>query len=201
MTTGEFIQSGILEQYVLGLTSAEESAEVERLAAADPVIKNEIESAGISFEKFIMENAVLPDPLVKPFLMATIDYSERIKNGEPPVEPPVLHPQSRIEDYSEWLNRKDLIQANTDDIFAKIIGYTPEVITAIVWIKNYAPQEVHDKEYERFLIVEGSCDIIVGDEINHLMPGGFFAIPLHKKHMVKVTSSTPCKVILQRVAA
>ncbi|MEO8712424.1 MAG: hypothetical protein ABI405_09895, partial [Parafilimonas sp.] len=173
MTTREFIQSGILEQYVLGITNAEESAEVEQLAAADPVIKQEIESASIAFEKFIMQNAIQPDPLTKPFLMATIDYSERIQNGEPVVEPPLLHPQSTIEDFADWLNRSDLISPNADDIFVRIIGSTPDVVTAIVCIKNYAPQEVHDKEYERFLIVDGSCDIIVGTEIHHLVPGDY----------------------------
>jgi quercetin dioxygenase-like cupin family protein len=41
----------------------------------------------------------------------------------------------------------------------------------------------------------------VEDEVNQLVPGDYFAIPLHKKHLVKVTSSITCKVILQRVAA
>ena len=94
-----------------------------------------------------------------------------------------------------------MVSTDQEEVFAKIIGYTPEAITAIVWLKDYAPHEVHDNEYERFLIVEGTCDIIVEDEVNQLVPGDYFAIPLHKKHLVKVTSSIPCKVILQRVAA
>ena len=69
------------------------------------------------------------------------------------------------------------------------------------WLKDYAPQEVHDDEHEKFLIIEGTCDIIVGNEINQLVAGDYFAIPLHKNHIIKVTSSQPCKVILQRVAA
>ena len=73
--------------------------------------------------------------------------------------------------------------------------------TAIVWIKEYAPQEVHDHEFEKFLVVEGSCNIIVEDKIHTLIPGDYFAIPLHKKHLVEVTSIIPCKVILQRIAA
>lgn len=94
-----------------------------------------------------------------------------------------------------------MVSSDTDNIYAKIIGYTPEATTAIVWLKDYAPHEVHDNEYERFLIVEGTCDIIVEDQVNQLVPGDYFAIPLHKNHLVKVTSSIPCKVILQRVAA
>ncbi|MBC7688849.1 MAG: cupin domain-containing protein, partial [Aquabacterium sp.] len=89
----------------------------------------------------------------------------------------------------------------TENIEAKIIGYTPQAITAIVWIKDFAPQEVHDDEFEKFLIVEGSCTITVGQEVTELFPGDFFAIPLYKKHVVKVTSAVACKIILQRIAA
>ncbi|MEO5942329.1 MAG: cupin domain-containing protein, partial [Ferruginibacter sp.] len=106
-----------------------------------------------------------------------------------------------IETYAPWLNRSDMTAPDNEAIFAKIIGYTPEATTAIVWIKEYAPHEVHDHEYEKFLVVEGTCDIIVEGKVHSLIPGDYFAIPLHKKHVVKVTSIIPCKVILQRIAA
>ncbi len=201
MTSKEYIDSGILEQYVLGTASHSEREEVEKMAAADPVMRQEIDAICKNLENYAMSHYIEPNPLIKPLLMASIDYSERIKNGEPVSTPPLLHEYSTTEDYASWLNRIDMISPAMDDIFAKIIGYTPKVTTAIVWIKNYAPQEVHDKEYERFLIVEGNCDIIVGDKTNHLVPGDYFAIPLYEYHMVKVTSSIACKVILQRVAS
>ncbi len=197
----EYIESGILEQYVLGSTSQAESTEVELMAATDPAIRLEIEAIEEALEAYAMENAVAPNPVIKPFLLATIDYTERLKGGEPVTMPPVLNKNSVIEDYVPWLNRSDLLLPDNDDIFAKIIGYTPEAVTAIVWIKEYAPQEVHDHEFEKFLIVEGTCDIVVGDEVHALVPGDYFAIPLHKNHLVKVTSTIPCKVILQRIAA
>ncbi|MES2430964.1 MAG: cupin domain-containing protein [Bacteroidota bacterium] len=201
LTSKEYIESGILELYVLGMTNADESKEVEIRVAADTVIKEELNAICNSLETYAMLNAVEPGLLMKPFLLATIDYTERLKSGEPAAAPPMLNKNSAIEDYSTWLNRNDMKNTGTDDFFAKIIGYTPEAITAIVWLKDYAPHEVHDDEYEKFLIVEGTCNIIVEDEVNQLSPGDYFAIPLHKKHMVKVTSSFPCKVILQRVAA
>ena len=197
----EYIRSGILEQYVLGYTSQAESKEVELLAATDPAIRLEIEAIEEALEAYAMEHAVAPNPVIKPFILASIDYSERIKGGEPVTMPPVLNKNSVIEDYAPWLNRSDLLVPDDSDIFAKIIGYTPEAVTAIVWIKEYAPHEVHDDEFEKFLIVEGTCDIVVGDEVNALVPGDYFAIPLHKNHLVKVTSTIPCKVILQRIAA
>ncbi len=197
----EYIGTGILELYVMGIASAEERVEVEKLAVEHFEIQAEIEIIQQSTEAYADAYKLQPNAVIKPFLMATIDYTERMKNGEPPAAPPMLSETASITDYNQWLNRPDMVSTDEEDVFAKIIGYTPEAITAIVWLKDYAPHEVHDNEYERFLIVEGTCDIIVEDEINQLVAGDYFAIPLHKKHMVKVTSSITCKVILQRVAA
>ena len=201
MTSRVYIESGILEQYVLGNASIAEMETVETMAATDPAIRLELNAISDSLEQLAIENAIQPNALIKPFLMATIDYTERLKSGEQAIDIPLLNERSTIADYSNYLNREDMVSTGHEDLFAKIIGYNPETTTAIVWIKDYAPHEVHDNEFERFLIVEGTCDIIVEDEVTHLVPGDFFAIPLHKKHMVKVTSSIPCKVILQRIAA
>lgn len=197
----EYINTGILELYVLGIASTEECNEVESIAVKHQEIQIEIEKIKASVDAYLSLCEFEPNPVIKPFLMATIDYTERLKNGEPALIPPMLSENSAISDYDQWLKRADMVSTDQENVFAKIIGYTPEAVTAIVWLKDYAPHEVHDDEHERFLIVEGTCDIIVEDKINQLIPGDYFAIPLHKKHLVKVTSSITCKVILQRVAA
>lgn len=201
MTSKKFIDSGIIEQYVLGIASPAECEEVEKMAAVDPAVRREISKVSQTLEEYATIHAIEPNPIIKPFLMAIVDYSERIENGEALSVPPLLHLHSTPEDYATWLNRQDMSTSGADDVSAKIISFTTEVVTAIVWIKKYAPQEVHANEYERFLIIEGTCDIIVEDEVNHLVAGDYFEIPLHKNHEIKVTSFTPCKVILQRVAA
>lgn len=201
MASKEFIDSGIIEQYVLGIASPAECEEVEKMAAADPDVRREMGKISQSLEQYAILNAIEPNPIIKPFLMAIVDYSERMANGEALSFPPLLHLHSTSEDYATWLNRQDMGPSGADDVSAKIISFTPEVTTAIVWLKKYAPQEIHDKEFERFLIIEGTCDIIVEEEVNHLVAGDYFEIPLHKKHVVHVTSFTPCKIILQRVAA
>lgn len=203
MTSREFIDSGILEQYVMGLASIQEREEVEMMAEAHQDIRMEIDEISDGLESYAMSNAIKPSALVKPMLMATIDYSERIKSGEAVTFPPLLHKNSKAEDYSSWLNRPDLVfpGSEKENIFAKIIGHTPKMTTAIVWIKQEAPREIHDEQHESFLIIEGTCNIVVGNKINHLVPGDYFSIPLHEYHQVKVTSSITCKAILQRVAA
>jgi mannose-6-phosphate isomerase-like protein (cupin superfamily) len=197
-----FIASGILEMYVLGNLSADELQQVEQMALLHPQVAAEIEIIATSLQIYARLNAVEPASTVKPFLLATIDYSERMRNGEAISFPPLLTENSVIEDYAPWLNRKDIqVPENLDDVYAKIIGYTPQMTTAIVWIKEMAPQEMHDNEIEKFLVIEGTCNIIIEDAVHQLKAGDMLSIPLYKNHLVKVTSSIPCKVILQRVAA
>ncbi len=197
-----FIESGILESYVLGTATDAEIAAVEAMSVSHYEVRKEIEEISNALEQYAFANAVEPNPTIKTFLMATLDYTARMESGEQPAFPAELQTGSSIQDYAEWLNRPDMVlPEGFTDAYAKIIGYTPTAVTAIVWIKDMAPQEVHHDEFEKFLIVEGSCDITIGDEVHHLVAGNYMAIPLHANHSLKITSSIPCKVILQRIAA
>lgn len=199
----EFIASGILELYVWGETTAKEDAEVKKMLALYPeVIYREISEIGAVYEKLAMDNQIEPDPIIKPFLLAKIDLGERMLSGEQLFSPPELSENSKISDYDQWVFRPDMVlPEGADDVYAKIIGYTAQMITAIIWIREMAPQEVHNDQYERFLILEGTCDIFVGENIYSLKRGDYFQIPLHHNHVVNVTSTIRCKAILQRVAA
>ena len=198
----DYIDSGLLELYVLGETTLEESNQIAQLAAIDPLLQKEITEIELALERYATIHSVEPDPLIRPLLLATIDFIERMRDGEQLSVTPILDKNSKITDYSEWLNRKDMVLPEEfDDIYAKILTHTETLTCAIVWIKEMAPQEVHDTEFEKFLIIEGTCTITIEEQVHHLLPGDFLTIPLHKKHHVTVTSAVPCKVILQRVAA
>ncbi len=196
----EYIHSGILELYVLGLTSAEETLQVNELLLLHPEIQKEVSDICLTLNK--MNAPVEPNESIKPLIFAIIDYTERLQAGEEPEFPPVLNPNSKVSDYEKWLSRKDMVSTTTtENAFAKIIGYTPTGTTAIVWLLNYMPSEIHTNESERFLIVEGSCDINFNDTTYSLNPGDYLEIPLHVYHTIKVTSEIPCKLIQQRIAA
>ncbi|MGC4103854.1 cupin domain-containing protein [Ferruginibacter sp.] len=198
----EFIASGILELYAAGLTSPEENAAVQQMVSLHPAVADEINSITAALQHYADSMAIAPNPAVKAFLLATIDYTERISNGEEVSFPPEIHNNSTIADYSKWLDLADMqAPAAMPLLYARIIGYTETMTTAIAWIKEMAPQEVHDNEIEKFLIVEGSCDITIGSTVHHLVAGDVLSIPLHEHHFVQVTSPVPCKVILQRIAA
>jgi len=198
----EFIDSGILESYVMGIATQEEVQEVEAMQLVSEEIKTELNGIAAALEGYAVAHALAPNPTTRPFVMATIDFTERMQAGEAPSFPRVLDETSKVSDYAEWLDRPDMqLPADFKDYHAKIISFSPELLAAIVWINDMAPVEVHDDQYEKFLVVEGTCDIVVEDNVHRLVPGDVLSIPLHKDHYVKVTSEIPCKVILQRVAA
>ena len=197
-----FIESGILELYILGKTSEQESAMVEDMASKHSVIRDELDLISEELLVYAQSQTITPNPTIKPFLLATIDFSERMQAGEVASLPPILTQTSRIQDYELYTNRLDMaLPAEFKDFHARIIGFTPEALTAIVWISEMAPQEIHDNEIEQFLILEGTCSITIDSLVHYLNPGDFLSIPLHKKHHIRVTSPIPCKAILQRIAA
>ncbi len=201
-TIKNYINSGILELYVLGMTSDEENIEVTRLAAENIEIKNEIDAIENALQLTAEASTPEISPATKAMIMATIDYTERLKNGEEYVLAPLLSKNSKIDDFKTWLNRPNMqIPDDFESVDAKIISANPEVKTLIVWLKHGAPMEVHDIEYEHFLIVEGTCTITIGNDIHNLVSGDYLSIPLYIGHSVKVTSAITCKIILQRVAA
>ena len=197
----EYIDSGILEKYVLGFTTKEENAEIEKLSNEHEVIRTEIDEISEALLHYAQKN-VSVNPTIKPMVMAVIDYTERLAKGEAPGFPPVLNEETKISDFSQWLERKDMVLPDDfTDFHASIIGMDPKKTTAITWLKYGSPPETHTDEYEKFLILEGTCDIKIDGNVFSLVPGDYLAIPLHVTHDVMVTSSIPCKVILQRIAA
>jgi len=55
-----YIESGVLELYVLGDLSPEEALQVEEMAAQYPEVKSELTAIEIAMESYAMENAVAP---------------------------------------------------------------------------------------------------------------------------------------------
>ena len=198
----EYINSGILEMYVLGNTNLEETNDVNEMAHLHEEIRIEIEEITNTLILYSADTTKKLSSGLRPFVIAVVDYTERLKSGEPVTEPPTLSQNSKVDDFKEWTDRIDMfLPEDSGDMYAKIIGFTPQATTAISWVKTISATEVHDNEYERFLILEGSCEVIIGDEKHQLVAGDYLEIPLHIGHSLIVTSSIPCKFILQRIAA
>ncbi len=65
MDIREYIQSGIIEQYVLGLANAGEVAELEQLRNEYPELNEAILNFEKTFEEHLMANQVQPPANIK----------------------------------------------------------------------------------------------------------------------------------------
>lgn len=202
MELNEILESGLLELYVIGDLSSAENEIVENAIAQNPALKQEIQEIEKTLEAYAMAHASEIPATVKPMLLTMNNYQERLANGEKPQNPPVLSKDSNPSEFKEWLERPDLQEPDAYDSMAgRIIGANEDKTTMIVWLKEGAPPEVHTDEIEKFLIVEGTCDITIGETKHSLKAGDYLEIPLFISHHVVVTSTFRCKIILERYAA
>lgn len=65
MDKERFLASGLIEQYVLGLTTSEETLEVERYARAFPEIQEEIDSLRRAMEEYAAQYSISPSKNLK----------------------------------------------------------------------------------------------------------------------------------------
>ena len=81
MDKDKFLQTGLLEQYVLGLTDEKESAEVERYAKAFPELAKDIEEMRKALEQYAMQYVEMPPKELKARVMHSIDQEERMHHS------------------------------------------------------------------------------------------------------------------------
>ena len=84
MNKNDIISSGLLELYVLGLASDEESRQVQEWVSQYPEIKEEITAIEMSLESYAQAHATEPSPAVKDKIFAEIS-KDGTKNRLVPV--------------------------------------------------------------------------------------------------------------------
>ncbi|TDH27984.1 cupin domain-containing protein [Segetibacter sp. 3557_3] len=197
-----YIESGKLEAYVLGTLPDKEYQVIEALAEQYPEVADAIARFEESLITYALENPVQPDPIIKPMVMAAVNYISRLEKGEVLSGVPTITPQTIIADFSTWLDSEHfVVPADFGDLYVRVIEHTADRNTSMVWVRHAFPAEVHENELETILIVEGTCNVFIGQQTRLLNPGDVVQIPRYVSHHVEVTSSIPCKAIVQRIAA
>ncbi|KLT65333.1 anti-sigma factor domain-containing protein [Pedobacter sp. BMA] len=69
-----YIESGVLELYVLGDLSPEEALQVEEMAAQNPEVKAELSAIELAMEEYAMQNAVEPSAAVEAKLFEKLGF-------------------------------------------------------------------------------------------------------------------------------
>lgn len=80
MEVKDIISSGLLELYITGLTSDEETLQVEQWAKQYPEVKNEIIELQNVMEKYALAEAIQPDEELKEKILAKIQPDDSVKD-------------------------------------------------------------------------------------------------------------------------
>ena len=119
MNIQEYISSGIVENYVLGLTDEKETAEFERMCEVYPEVKAAREAFEISVEEQAMKNAITPPPHLKSKIFSQIDVEIDRKPGavNPVAQPANIENADKNKDSKEM---KEMLQAYNEQDLAKL---------------------------------------------------------------------------------
>ena len=192
-----YIDSGVLEEYFLGQLDEGSSGKVVRLCSQYPELQRELAAIENSFDNYAMANGVVPAMHLKETIWATLDNLNKEKTID-------LNNLPLINSYTnteKWMGLvKPFIPNNfTEERVTHVLQDTANVFQMFVISKTDFENETHTDLLESFIILEGECECIVGDDVFRVSAGGYAAIPLHTPHTVRIISPYVI-AIMQRVA-
>lgn len=195
MNEDEFLQSGLIEAYCLGLASEEEYQLVHEYSARFSRVQSEIESldetlANLSFRFSQMPPVHLKDKILN--RLSKLPIQSEI--------PPEINSSSTVE---EWLGYLERNQIHTPENlnFAEIreIDVREGITTYIAWAnKGAVVDEIHSNETEYLFMLSGSCTITFNNKIHYYKKGDFVVVPSNTYHVAEATSVELMILIGQR---
>jgi mannose-6-phosphate isomerase-like protein (cupin superfamily) len=196
MDVKAYKDSGVIQDYCLGLLGKEEMQQVEQYAAQYPELQEEINSYQQALEGYAMDFAQAAPVNLKAKTLDLLDNLSKENHGQVD-NLPLLNQFSAREN---WLRIVEPLLPATleEDSFIKVLRDDEKVFQTIFWSKVDYPDEVHGDEKESFLILLGECECCVGGELIRLGPGGYLDVPMHVHHDVRVVSG-PVLAIVQRL--
>jgi len=197
MNVQDYIDSGILHDYIMGSLTAAESAGVEQVCALYPEIQAELTRMRAAIDHFTDDIAVTPPAEMQDNIWDKLDNINKERTGDISALPVV----NKYSDHNNWkrIVAPFMPQTIPDERIARVLRHSGGVTQVLIISTTDVEEEVHEHEQESFIILEGECECHVGDNVIRLGPGGFIDIPLHVSHNVKILSPYVVAV-LQHVA-
>lgn len=179
MEEKEYIESGLLESYCLGILNPDEAASVIAMCKLYPSINTELNHIEITMEKVAFNLAIVPPTGFKVNLMNALF-------GKPTLDLNNLPVTDSTSDLDTWLSTlAHLIpDEHVTDFYHHLLKKDDLVTQSLVISKVNIPDETHEDLIESFFILEGSCKCVIGNKSYILNAGDFLEIPLHQHHDV-----------------
>ncbi len=181
-----YIDSGVLELYALDLLGTTEKVEVEQMLAAYPELGKELDKVQAAIEKQAMATAIQPPSYLKTLVLDSIDNLQKEKVMDIDDLPLI----NKFSVHQNWLNltegfgQLDLV----DGRHVRVLRQDHKVTQLLIVSETDIDEEIHQDEYESFLILKGECRCTVAGEVRLMKAGDFMEIPLYQPHQVELVS-------------
>jgi mannose-6-phosphate isomerase-like protein (cupin superfamily) len=195
MNIGDYINSGALEAYCLGLLSEEEEAYLIQMSMLYPEVKAELTAIEITMEKTAAMEAVNPAPYIRQNLLRVLGFADESAinlNDLPVIRGQVPH--------RPWLDAlAHLIPDEpAEDFICHVLRDDKIAQQMLVISKTDVPEEEHGDFLESFFILQGRCECTIGDQFYALGEGDFIEIPLHTPHDIRLTTPVVTAILQYR---
>lgn len=197
MNIQSYIESGILEEYFLGLLPEAQLREVGALCLQYPELSAELALIEAQFNLFAEAHAAPAPIALQEEIWSTLENLKKEKTMDLQDLPLI----NKFTDARQWMGLvKPFIPTTMpDERLMHLLQHTPKVLQMMVISRTDFDDETHDELHESFIILEGECECTVGDTVFRVSAGGYASIPLHVPHSVKIISPYVL-AIMQRVA-
>lgn len=150
MDPQSFIESGLLEAYLLGQCSPEERALVERMTAQHPSVKKELSAIEQALEQYATAQAVTPPPGLKNNIMEAIDRAVAL--SEPAAPGPSVRSSRIFKVLSVGLAAATIVLAfNLNILKTTQTQLQNELVTTKAALKACADRSELDKQFVNLL--------------------------------------------------
>lgn len=196
----EYIESGILNDYCLGLLDKEQQLQVEVNLQKYPALQKEVDAIHLSLQQYTLSQQEHSTNNLQERIWQTVNNINR----EEKMTLTSLPLLNKFSDKDSWLKIVTPVLSEKsagEELFVKVLRDDQEALQTVIWTSVDYPDEIHDDLQECFMVLEGECECYVGDAIIKMGPGDFFEIPMHTHHDVKVLSPHVLAIIQRRKAA
>jgi Mannose-6-phosphate isomerase len=201
----KYMESGAIEEYYLGILNDDGINQLMELREKYPEVK-------AYMEEIAKTNTMFFTSIQKePPLSCLLTVQTAIKNSKLWLETQLNSKTKLLPDFIN-ISRHTSVEKveavikqlkpteNYDNIFLLPLYTDEKRELVIVWVKDFVPLEEHSDLDESFLILEGTVDCYIDDEVFHMIEGDFMRIPPGSKHKVVITSKIPAKAVQSRIA-
>ena len=202
----DFISSGIIEIYCMGLASDEEKKLVEEFASGNKEVRDEIDSVSETLNQYVRVYSKVPDTLLKNKILTALLNSDNNRDDNANTAftfPPRLTTSSSASEWKKYISDNNISSPENFDMFHVLdLPGDDKQVTYIAWAKKGAVlEETHENEDEYLLMLQGKCSVTIDGKIGYYKEGDIVYVPGKALHRAEALSDEPMILIGQRIAA